>query len=177
MEALHPSVTCYLVRYKPLSQSSFKLNDRWGIQLLVTLKLKDKVCHTGRRAEVALSVTGQWVSRWMTMKFFACVALLLLTVEHSESACYVVVQDPSSTTGCIDEADRTLHRPGESWLNSNCERCSCSDNSLKCCQAYSTPQGYPDDCTAVFDRLNCRYRVHKINNPSVKCHAMGAVGK
>ncbi|XP_067879526.1 beta-microseminoprotein J1-like [Heterodontus francisci] len=117
-----------------------------------------------------LDVTG------VKMKFFVCVTLLFLAIEDGESACYTTGSE-SDSDRCRDHVDGTWHENGESWTNSDCIRCRCLPGFARCCATYTTPKMYPEDCVAVFDRQNCRFNIHKRNDPSVSCHAQGGVGK
>jgi len=76
-------------------------------------------------------------------------------------------------THCQDDVDKTWHPVGSSWRNSECMDCDCGG----CCDAYSTPKQFPDDCVSVFDQEACVYRVHKKDDPTVECPIYAAVGK
>uniref|UniRef100_A0A671UJB8 Beta-microseminoprotein n=1 Tax=Sparus aurata TaxID=8175 RepID=A0A671UJB8_SPAAU len=94
-------------------------------------------------------------------------ALLLFTPE----ACTVFNVRPEGTH-CQDPLDKTWHAVGSQWRNSRCEDCNCS----RCCPlAY--PSGVPHDCVSVFDPEECKYTVHKKDDPSVLCPVRGYVGK
>uniref|UniRef100_A0A3B4U5R2 Beta-microseminoprotein n=1 Tax=Seriola dumerili TaxID=41447 RepID=A0A3B4U5R2_SERDU len=77
------------------------------------------------------------------------------------------------TTHCQDPVDKTWHAIGSKWRNSRCMDCTCN----RCCDAYSTPRQFPNDCVSVFDSEACVYRVHKRDDPTVECPIFGSVGK
>ncbi|XP_072409904.1 uncharacterized protein [Chiloscyllium punctatum] len=182
-----------------------------------------------------------------------CVRLvwLLIAFPLLESALMIYSKNSGH---CVDHADRTVHRLGSRWRNSDCQICQCLHTMVACrnrgknnlpmltlqlralanllaaaergphspilylpltnapntvgnlawpihliytslacgrkpehqeethadtgrmcklhtdsCLSYSTPQVYPDDCIAVFERDNCRYRLQKKSNPMVEC--------
>ncbi|XP_048378697.1 beta-microseminoprotein-like [Stegostoma tigrinum] len=74
-----------------------------------------------------------------------------------------------SSGRCVDYTDRTMHDLGFKWRNSDCQICQCLRTVVACRNSYFMPEGYPDDCVAVFERENCRYRLQKKNNPMVEC--------
>ncbi|XP_061623341.1 beta-microseminoprotein-like [Phyllopteryx taeniolatus] len=108
-----------------------------------------------------------------TMRTYLCVASLICAVlSLANGHCFLKQVEPGATD-CFDEADNKRYPVGSSWRNSECMDCTCSS----CCAAYGTPTRFPDDCVSVFDKAACKYRVHKIDDPSVECPIFGAVGK
>ncbi|XP_006625543.2 beta-microseminoprotein-like [Lepisosteus oculatus] len=108
------------------------------------------------------------------------VALLLCAVLHlSQPGCYHVEltmkpgMNPKLLTHCEDPVDKTLHEMGSRWRNSKCQDCTCG----RCCDAYSTPVRFPDDCMKEFDWENCEYKVFKKNDHTQPCPIFGATGK
>ncbi|XP_067879144.1 beta-microseminoprotein-like isoform X2 [Heterodontus francisci] len=100
------------------------------------------------------------------MNVTLCLVLLLTAFALLESA----VKIYSKNSGrCKDHTDRTMHNLGSKWRNSDCQICKCLHTVVACWDVYSTPTSYPDDCIAVFERENCRYRVQKRNNPAIVC--------
>uniref|UniRef100_UPI00358E2688 beta-microseminoprotein-like n=1 Tax=Myxine glutinosa TaxID=7769 RepID=UPI00358E2688 len=65
---------------------------------------------------------------------------------------------------------------GSNWHSEDCMDCSCSKDGLGCCSMYTTPQKFPPECEAVFDKENCRYVVHVKGNPKITCPAFAGVG-
>uniref|UniRef100_UPI00358FE0F6 beta-microseminoprotein-like n=1 Tax=Myxine glutinosa TaxID=7769 RepID=UPI00358FE0F6 len=65
---------------------------------------------------------------------------------------------------------------GSIWQSEDCMRCSCSEVGLRCCSMYTTPQKFPPECVAVFDKENCRYVVHVKGNPRLTCPVFAGVG-
>uniref|UniRef100_UPI003AAD6CCF beta-microseminoprotein-like n=1 Tax=Centroberyx gerrardi TaxID=166262 RepID=UPI003AAD6CCF len=104
---------------------------------------------------------------------YLALALLCALPSVLHAACFVKPDMIPGMTHCQDDEDKTWHPVGASWRNSACMDCDCSG----CCQAYSTPTGFPDDCVSVFDSKACEYKVHKKNDPSISCHIFSAVGK
>ncbi|XP_043537640.1 uncharacterized protein LOC122543229 isoform X2 [Chiloscyllium plagiosum] len=104
-----------------------------------------------------------------------CVRLvwLLIAFPLLESALMIYSKNSGH---CVDHADRTVHRLGSRWRNSDCQICQCLHTIVACRNSYSTPQVYPDDCVAVFERDNCRYRLQKKSNPMVECQAWREAG-
>uniref|UniRef100_A0A8C5DKY7 Beta-microseminoprotein n=1 Tax=Gouania willdenowi TaxID=441366 RepID=A0A8C5DKY7_GOUWI len=105
-------------------------------------------------------------------KSLALALLLCAVLSLSQAQCFVKRAPPVKTC-CQDDTDKTWHPVGSSWRNSQCMDCTCSS----CCAGYSTPQEFPDDCVSVFDKSQCKYIVHKINDPSVMCPVYAGVGK
>ncbi|XP_053200072.1 beta-microseminoprotein-like [Scomber japonicus] len=109
-----------------------------------------------------------------TMKYLALALLLCSLPSLSDAACYYMNPELGETaTHCQDYVDKTWHPVGSTWRNSECRNCGCS----LCCDAYSTPRHFPDDCVSVFDWEECVYIVHKKDDPSVQCPIYAAVGK
>ncbi|KAJ8400925.1 hypothetical protein AAFF_G00388820 [Aldrovandia affinis] len=74
---------------------------------------------------------------------------------------------------CQDFVDKTWHPIGSSWRNSACQDCNCE----RCCDAFSTPRSFPDDCMMEFDKEECEYKVFKKNDRTQPCQIFKAVGK
>jgi len=60
-------------------------------------------------------------------------------------------------------------------------KCSCSFGAIPwpimfLIHRYSTPTNFPSDCVAVFDKKNCKYVVHKKDDPDIPCPIFGGVG-
>ncbi|XP_044224386.1 beta-microseminoprotein-like [Thunnus albacares] len=106
------------------------------------------------------------------MKYLALALLLCALPSLSTAACYVKLME-AGMTHCQDHVDKTWHPVGSSWRNSKCMDCSCS----RCCDAYSTPTAFPNDCVSVFDQEACVYRVHKKDDPTIECPIYAALGK
>ncbi|XP_051897178.1 beta-microseminoprotein-like [Pristis pectinata] len=109
------------------------------------------------------------------MKFLLCISLLFLAAQPSESACYL--QQKNATAKCIDPYDGAVYAVGESWINPVCVRCSCGEGTVGCCDVYSTPRGYSEDCDKLFNPLTCQFRVYRRDDPSIECPVHGGVGK
>ncbi|XP_078284829.1 beta-microseminoprotein-like isoform X2 [Rhinoraja longicauda] len=109
------------------------------------------------------------------MKLLLGIALLLLAVQLSESACFfqrqnISVADKSQDSSvCIDTTDGSVHKVGESWNATNCMVCSCETGSYRCCERSPRTFVFPEDCVAVFDSETCQYRIHMKGNPSLDC--------
>ncbi|XP_072122636.1 beta-microseminoprotein J1-like [Mobula birostris] len=109
------------------------------------------------------------------MKLLLCIALLLLAAQLSESVCSIRRRIPPNGSGeleqvgCIDPYDGSLHPVGETWIDPVCMRCTCGSAFHECCTSYSTPSGYSEDCVSLFNPRECRYRVHRKDNPSIEC--------
>uniref|UniRef100_A0A3B4VA86 Beta-microseminoprotein-like n=1 Tax=Seriola dumerili TaxID=41447 RepID=A0A3B4VA86_SERDU len=111
---------------------------------------------------------------FVPLKKFLALALLLCSLPSlSNGACESWLPHSDWTTHCQDPVDKTWHAIGSKWRNSQCMDCTCSG----CCDAYSTPRQFPNDCVSVFDSEACVYRVHKRDDPTVECPIFGSVGK
>nr|XP_057927553.1 beta-microseminoprotein-like [Doryrhamphus excisus] len=108
-----------------------------------------------------------------TMTTYLCLALLLFALLPPSHAACSRRSVRADATHCFDEADNKWYPIGSSWRNSACMDCTCDE----CCDAYSTPRHYPEDCVSVFDRVACKYNVHKRDNPNEPCPIFGSVGK
>uniref|UniRef100_A0A3Q1GYE9 Beta-microseminoprotein n=1 Tax=Anabas testudineus TaxID=64144 RepID=A0A3Q1GYE9_ANATE len=106
------------------------------------------------------------------MKYLALVVLLCTLLPLSDAACYRKLVEPG-ITHCQDDSDLTWHAVGSQWRNSRCMDCTCEE----CCAVYMTPRKFPEDCVSVFDSKECKYIVHKKNNPDVECPIYASVGK
>ncbi|CAL9708420.1 unnamed protein product [Knipowitschia caucasica] len=107
------------------------------------------------------------------MKNYIALAVLLCAVASlTHGFCMVKPALPRGATKCMDDADGTTHDVGSHWINSECMECSCTS----CCSAYATPRNFPPDCVSVFDKKNCKYIVHKKDNPNTLCEVFGLVG-
>ncbi|XP_014837765.1 PREDICTED: beta-microseminoprotein [Poecilia mexicana] len=109
------------------------------------------------------------------MKYLALALLLCVLISLSDSQCIFKHRTPEreNQTHCQDSVDLTWHPIGTKWRNSVCQVCTCDE----CCNGYSTPRKFPEDCVSVFDPKSCQYVVHKKDNPSVLCPVFAAVGK
>ncbi|XP_062913042.1 beta-microseminoprotein-like [Mobula hypostoma] len=113
------------------------------------------------------------------MKLLLCITLLLLAAQLSESVCTLHQRIPLNGTleqnSCIDPYDGALHPVGETWIDPVCMRCSCNIDATSCCSTYPTPRGYSEDCAALFNPRECRYRVYRKDNPAIECEVYSSV--
>nr|XP_061811443.1 beta-microseminoprotein-like [Nerophis lumbriciformis] len=100
-----------------------------------------------------------------TMRIYLSLTLLLVALlSMSNAFCnFKVFKD--GATECYDRVDGEWHPVGSSWINSDCMSCTCT----RCCSLYSIPIGFPDDCISVLDKVACKYKVHKKDDPSTEC--------
>ncbi|XP_069774084.1 beta-microseminoprotein-like [Narcine bancroftii] len=122
----------------------------------------------------------------MVMTLLVCIVLLLPAVPLSESACYMYSKEEGDDfelseardfTSCTDKSDGTIHEIGDSWKNHDCMKCTCFEEGYRCCEMFTKPVKFSKDCEAIFDRENCRYRVHRKDSPNVECPIWKAIGK
>ncbi|KAF5899936.1 beta-microseminoprotein-like isoform X1, partial [Clarias magur] len=67
------------------------------------------------------------------LKSSVLVGFLLFALFHmSHAACWRKIKNPGMTH-CKDDVDKEWHPVGSTWNNKRCERCTCTDFSLNCC--------------------------------------------
>ncbi|XP_067268562.1 beta-microseminoprotein A1-like [Pseudorasbora parva] len=104
--------------------------------------------------------------RTVVLGLFLCIVLPLVN-----AACFMK-DHAKPVTFCQDQADKSWHPVGSSWRNRKCMDCSCSANSMSCCEAMARPMNYPDKCMVQYDYTTCTFEVFE----KVPC-VHGAVGK
>ncbi|KAL4623068.1 beta-microseminoprotein-like isoform X1 [Arapaima gigas] len=106
------------------------------------------------------------------MKYLLLASLLCVLLPRCWAACYV--PNGLKVLGyCQDSVDKTWHPEGSKWRNSACNDCTCD----ACCNAYTTPVRFPEDCMKEFDHVTCEYKVFKKNDRSQPCLVSASVGK
>ncbi|KAF5899935.1 beta-microseminoprotein-like isoform X2, partial [Clarias magur] len=58
--------------------------------------------------------------------------LLFACLHMSHAACWLKMQKPGMTH-CKDDLDKKWHPVGSTWNNKQCQRCTCSANTMECC--------------------------------------------
>ncbi|XP_041708271.2 beta-microseminoprotein E1 [Coregonus clupeaformis] len=105
----------------------------------------------------------------------AVILCSLLPLCHA--SCWFKQAEPGMRQ-CLYDNDGTWHDIGSSWRTSDCMRCFCQANGdMGCCQTYSEPIVFPDDCMKEFDQKACKYNVFKKNDRSIPCPISGGKGK
>uniref|UniRef100_A0A8C4QLS2 Beta-microseminoprotein n=1 Tax=Eptatretus burgeri TaxID=7764 RepID=A0A8C4QLS2_EPTBU len=74
------------------------------------------------------------------------------------------------------EHSEVRHSIGNKWISEDCMECRCRRDGLHCCSTYATPTNFPSDCVAELDKKNCKYVVHKKDDPKILCPIFGSVG-
>uniref|UniRef100_A0A8C9RF50 Beta-microseminoprotein-like n=1 Tax=Scleropages formosus TaxID=113540 RepID=A0A8C9RF50_SCLFO len=98
------------------------------------------------------------------MKFLPLALLLCVSLPHCWAACHFF-DSFKVLNHCQDFVDKSWHPIDSNWRNSVCQDCTCSS----CCDAYSTPVVFPDDCMKEFDHINCKYNVFKKDDRNQEC--------
>ncbi|XP_057686923.1 beta-microseminoprotein-like [Corythoichthys intestinalis] len=106
-----------------------------------------------------------------TMRTYLSLAVLLCTLLPLSNAFCEYKRLEDGATDCLDEVDNKWHPVGSYWINSDCMNCTCTT----CCSVFSIPKRFPDDCVSVFDKVACKYKVHKIDDPSTECPIFASV--
>uniref|UniRef100_A0A8C7KF33 Beta-microseminoprotein n=1 Tax=Oncorhynchus kisutch TaxID=8019 RepID=A0A8C7KF33_ONCKI len=107
------------------------------------------------------------------MRSLAVAVMLCALLPLFHAGCWFEQAKPGMRQ-CLYDKDGTLHDIGSRWKTSDCMNCYCQANGdMQCCQAYSEPTRFPDDCMMEFDQKACKYNVFKKTDRSTSCPIYG----
>nr|XP_006118216.1 beta-microseminoprotein-like [Pelodiscus sinensis] len=98
-----------------------------------------------------------------------------LWVTLCDAYCYFRLNDPATfTKGCLDDGE--LHKFDSTWI-SNCHRCYCSQNGIRCCSVFHSPREFDEEkCESIFSKETCTFTVVEKADHSKTCIVQGWAG-
>nr|XP_009938698.1 PREDICTED: beta-microseminoprotein-like [Opisthocomus hoazin] len=99
-----------------------------------------------------------------------------IIVTLSDAYCFSKMYKPGEANkGC------TLHGKlypfGEIARTEKCFKCSCSQETMRCCSLFHTPTDYDkENCKVIFNKKSCDYDVVQKSDPSRECFVSSRVG-
>ncbi|XP_062398534.1 beta-microseminoprotein-like [Sardina pilchardus] len=116
------------------------------------------------------------------MRYAAVILILCALVALINAACWLKEKKPAIVESdgnirikdpaldpCLDEFDNQSYPVVSTWRSGKCQRCTCTETGMRCCDMMGYARGYDSDCEVHYDWESCKFEVVKKSNHSIYC--------